>query len=346
MAQGERMKRPAITSWALRRKVDLLSEMQPPDDSGSDAFTRFRYQAHVAFRFCLRCYFGQGVIAVIPEHFEDVLVESGDQLRFVQIKTRNLDRGPWRFRHLLDVGGALRSLLRTHRALGEFNDGRRIMYDIRLEGALARDDGDIQRFTSGGAGAQDALCRTCAGRLGCGEAEAEALLGRVIVHGGEPPREFIEDRNLSDLRSAAGHLPANELKAIYEVAIALIEQAMRAELLADLWPTAIVEPATVEEEVRRRAEAKRIDRGRLVPILGRLERSDRALLERITDPDRLRATDLERKMVTAGASEALIEQAKQVRANASRLVFEFRNSSRLDVDGLLADLEFRLLSVA
>jgi hypothetical protein len=325
--------------------VQSLLDVTPPDDSGTDAFTRFRYQAHVAFRFCLRCYFGEGVTAVVAEHFEDVLVETGDELRFVQIKTRNPDRGPWKFRHLMDAGGALRSLLRTHRALSDFDDGRRVVYDIRLEGALERGD-QINRLVPGGAGADDGMCETCARTLEYDESEATAVLARVVVHAGEPPREFIEDRNLSDLRRAAGHLSANELKEIYEAGIDLIEQAMRAELLADAWPIAILDLKTAEEEARQRAAAKQIDRERLVPILGRLDGSDRALLARITDPDRLRATDLERKMEAAGAPEGLIDQAKQVRAQASRRILEFQASSVLNVDDFLADLEFRLLSVA
>jgi hypothetical protein len=193
--------------------VEPLSELVPPDDSGTDAITRFHYQAHVAFTFCLRCYFEEGVVAVTMEHFEDVLVEGTDDLRFVQIKTRNADQGPWKLRHLLDEGGALRSLLRTHRALGGFNDGRRIVYDIRLEGALARDD-PIQRLTPSGEGPDDAMCQTCVDRLGCDTDEATDLLGRAVVHAPEPSRELIEDHNLSDLRRAAGHLSANELKQI------------------------------------------------------------------------------------------------------------------------------------
>ena len=57
--------------------VGNRTDLTPPDDSGTDAFTRFRYQAHVAFRFCLRCYFDQGVTAVVAEHFEDVSTEAG-----------------------------------------------------------------------------------------------------------------------------------------------------------------------------------------------------------------------------------------------------------------------------
>lgn len=172
------------------------------------------------------------------------------------------------------------------------------------------------------------------------------MLGRVIVHASEPPRDLIEDRNLSDLRRAAGHLSANELKAIYDAAISLIDGAMRAELLDDFWPVAVLEPGSVQQEMAGRVEAKRIDRPRLAAILGRLEGSDRVLLSFITDPDRLRATDLERKMLAAGAPAPLVEQAKQVRAQAAHRMLEFRASNLVDVNGLLADLEFRLLSVA
>src|SRR6266536_5660975 len=111
----------------------------PPDDSGSDAFQRFGYQAHVAFPFCLRCYFAEdvdeGVIAIYCEHWEDLLVEYADKLRFVQIKTRDASRGPWKYRYLLDDGGALRSMIRTQRALAGLSEERVVEYDVRLEGA-------------------------------------------------------------------------------------------------------------------------------------------------------------------------------------------------------------------
>jgi hypothetical protein len=51
-------------------------------------------------------------------------------------------------------------------------------------------------------------------------------------------------------------------------------------------------------------------------------------------------------MEAAGAPQELIEQAKQLRAHASHRIFEFRASSVPNVDALLADLEFRLLSLA
>jgi hypothetical protein len=123
-----------------------VTSTPPPDDSGADAFQRFAYQAHVAFPFCLRCYFEGDIVAIYCEHWEDLLVEYIDRLRFTQIKTRDASRGAWKYRHLLDDGGALRSLLRTHRALAAISEARPIEYDVRLEGAVDGADEDIARL--------------------------------------------------------------------------------------------------------------------------------------------------------------------------------------------------------
>ena len=151
---------------------------RPPDDSGADAFRRFGYQAHVVFPLCLRLYFVGDIVAIYCEHWEDVLVDFVDRIVFVQIKTRDPGRGPWRYRHLLDEGGALRSLLRTHRALAEIEDSRTIEYEIALEGSVDSADG-ITRLLVDGPGADESMCDTCADRLGIPVDEASGLLGRV-----------------------------------------------------------------------------------------------------------------------------------------------------------------------
>lgn len=317
----------------------------PPDDSGTDAFKRFGYQAHIAFLFCLACYFERDVVAVYCEHWEDLLIEYSDRLRFVQIKTRDAGRGPWKYRHLLDNGGALRSLLRTHRALETLHEAREIEYEIRLEGAVDSADEDISQLAVGGGGATDEMCKRCAERLEIDSAEAKALLARVAVQANQPSRTLIEARNRDLLRASAGHLSANELKEIYDATVALIKLAMQADLLANAWPQAILEPSTAEEMAQQRARAKRIDRDLLIPILGRLEGGDQRLLVEITDPDRLQATALERKLIAAGASAELVTRAKQFRAQAAIRVAEIRGSS-VDADALLGDLHMRLLNTA
>jgi hypothetical protein len=329
--------------------VTSVTTTPPPDDSGSDAFQRFGYQAHVAFPFCLRCYFAddvdEAVIAIYCEHWEDLLVEYTAKLRFVQIKTRDASRGPWRYRYLLDDGGALRSLVRTHRALAELSEERVIEYDIRLEGAVDSGD-DIRRLLVGGDGADDGMCGRCADRLGIDHAEAEALLARVTVWPNQAPRGLVEAQNRELLRAVAGRLSANELKDIYDETIEIVKRAMGAELLADAWPMAILEPTSGEEAAARRAQAKRLDRNVLRPALAKLEGGDHRLLVAVTDPDRLEATALEKKLLAAGASRNLVDRAKQFRAQAAIRVAEERGRSLFDVDAMLADLHLRVLNVA
>jgi hypothetical protein len=329
--------------------VASVTSTSPPDDSGSDAFQRFGYQAHIAFPFCLRCYFADdvddAVVAVYCEHWEDLLIQYATRLRFVQIKTRDGGRGPWKYRYLLDDGGALRSLLRTHRALSTLNEQRPIEYDIRLEGAVETGD-DIRHLLGGGGGATEEMRHQCAGRLEIDAAEAEAILTRVTVWPNQAPRALIEAQNRDLLRPVAGQLSANELKDIYDETIELVKRAMTAELLADSWPQAILEPASGAEAAADRARAKRLDRELLRPALERLTGGDRQLLAAITDPDRLEATALEKKLIAAGASANLVDRAKQFRAQASIRVAEERGRRLFDVDAMLADLELRLLNVA
>jgi Cap4 dsDNA endonuclease len=294
-----------------------VTTAQPPDDSGSDAFERYAYQAHVAFWFCLNCYFAGAPAAIYCEHFEDLLIEYVERLRFTQIKTRDAGRGPWRYTHLLEDGGALRSLARTHQALASLNESRPIEYDIRLEGAIASGEKEIQCLLVGGDGADEEMCKRCSERLGIDEAAATALLALVTVRPDQPPRELIAARNRDLLRLRAGHLPAAEIATIYDEAIDLIKRAMEAGLLADAWPQAILEPDDGEGAAAQRAAAKRLDHDRLEPIFSRLEGGLQPLLALVTDPDRLRATALEVKLDGAGATPGLIDRAKQLRAQAA-----------------------------
>jgi hypothetical protein len=84
-------------------------------DAGSDTFARYRYQAEVILPYCLNAALGDEIIAVIPEHLEDVAIEMHGRWRFIQIKSRDPEVGLWALRQLLvKPGGALRSLYRTH----------------------------------------------------------------------------------------------------------------------------------------------------------------------------------------------------------------------------------------
>lgn len=324
-----------------------LTGIEPPDDAGSDAFRRFRYQAHVAFPYCLKCWTGEdGIAAVYCEHFEDVLVESDSVLEFIAIKTRDAADGPWRLSDLCGPHGAFRSLLRTHRALVELDDARQVTLEARLEGALKRGDAcEELRAPRGGEAAVDVVAK-CAELLSCDQSEAEAFLRQIRIVDGEPPREVIRDRNLRFLRALAGGMSADALAAVHDGVIDLLETAMSAQLLDEQWPQAVVVAPSPKDALAAICLSKRVDREMLDVVFGTLSAEDRPLLIGDIDTSLLRATALERKLVAAGGEGDIVGRAKELRAHAGRRLGEMRASRIAGVEDELADVNTRLLTVA
>ena len=319
----------------------------PPDDSGRDVFERFRYQAHIAFRDCLNCAAGQGVDAVVCEHFEDLCIEDSERIRFRQIKTRNPDYGLWRLADLCSESGALRSLLRCHRSLSSVDEDRSFIYEAALEGVLDRGD-QICQFPPKGDGPDDALARRVIKhmkphtelRLG----EAREFLDRVRVQP-SPQRDSIVALNKELLASVGGSLPAAELAAIYDRVIELICQAMSGTRMPN-WP-AILFVDDAGDDPRRLLEAKRLDQAALREQFEPAISGTSPSLREISDPSLLSASALEQKLRLAGAPTQLINRAKQLRANATYREIELRSRSlRPDLDAKLADLRERLRTAA
>lgn len=321
-----------------------LEETTPPDETGLDTFQRFAYQAHIAFQYCLDCYFKGDVLAVVVEHFEDVVIEEATVLRFLQIKTRNPDRGLWTFRDLCEEGGALRSLLRSHRALKDVEESREIRYEIFLEGSGKKKE--FEGLRVGGNGPTERQVALCCDKLGIEQGEAEELLSRVTVRDGQPLRDMIEARNVENVIRAAGHLSGEDIRNIVKETVELIKTAMLAEIDPDDWTRGLLAPDTLEDEARNAFERKRIQREVLQPILSRLEGGDADLLATVADEKLLTATALERKMRAANATQEVIRMAKEYRARATIRVAAYRASTLFDTGAVLDDLDTRLLDLA
>jgi len=312
-----------------------LEDVIPPDDSGRDAFERFRYQAQVAFPACLNCAAGLDVLAVTCEHIEDICIEETARVRFCQVKTRNPDYGLWRLVDLCGDSGALRSLLRTHRALSSVAEQRQILYEVWLEGVLKRDD-LVRRLPPIGPGPDDEVARAVIKHMKSHTEltlkEARALLARVRVFT-FPARETIEARNFQIIAELAGGLPADELREIYERVVELISQAMSGSQLSG-WP-AVLFAAEQRESPSEAVRAKRLEPALTGATPG---------LVAITDPAALAASTMELKLRAAGAPEALVVQAKSLRANATRREIELlAQDLRSDLDRKLEDVKQRLL---
>jgi hypothetical protein len=207
----------------------------PPDDSGSDTFARFRYQAHATFPLCLFAVTTNDIRSVIPEHFEDIAVEGTTGWRFLQVKTRNPGSGPWTLSSVLPPTGALQSLWRAYTHLGTAVDAT---YEMVLEGTLKSGD-DIHSLAS--PAERRALAETLSTRLSITKNEAEAFLDRVRLMV-SPPRTGIADRNIRLLAAQAPSLPSQDIQRTYEQVLAAIEAAMTADRLSDSWPRSVLDP--------------------------------------------------------------------------------------------------------
>lgn len=112
---GRRPSESGAARWpvwqdGLGRALMEIGEVIPPDDSGRDAFSRLRYQAHAVFLACLKSASASWPSAVICEHIEDVSMMEADRFVLRQINTRKPDYGGWRLTELCLSSGALCSI--------------------------------------------------------------------------------------------------------------------------------------------------------------------------------------------------------------------------------------------
>ena len=323
-----------------------IGEVIPPDDSGRDAFSRFRYQAHAVFPACLKCATVSGPTAVICEHIEDVCIVEADRFVLRQIKTRNPDYGGWRLTELCLSSGALRSIVRTHRAIKDIEDDRSAVYEIQLEGFLARED--LIRNLSRPEPAPDeevakAIVKAFKDTDKLALKEAREIVSRLVVFTAHH-REVIVAANHRLLAALAGHLPANELSDIYDLVIELICKAMEGTLAGDKWPKVLFAADGGAVDGVDLAD-KCLDAETLCGPLKPAVTGQLPALAGLTESDLAGATELVRKMRFAGAAQALIEQAKNLRAYASRREAELRaRDLRGTIDRELEDLDNRLLT--
>lgn len=317
----------------------------PPDDTGRTTFERFRYQAHVAFRFCLAAVSIEGKIkAVVCEHFEDIAVLDDGGWRLIQIKTRDQDLGPWRLTDLLAKSGALRGLYRTYKALEKIDGGNDCRLEGWLEGVIARkDDARCLTNLSAPAGAWDRTVERCRKALKITKEEAEAFLKRVKLVDNLPNRELIRDVNLELLRKASPTQTGPQVVEVYTRVFSRLEGAMEGTLLADAFPQVVLAPASAGEAAQQLFENKRLTQEQLRELFGDLD--DPGVLRRIEDPEALRTTALETKLRRAGATDAIVEDAKHLRANAVIREAEIGAMSMMDPKARLADVQQRVLIV-
>lgn len=305
-----------------------------PNDSGTDTLERYAYQAHLGFQHCLDCVAGGQTVSVTVEHIEDLVLEYRDSWIFAQIKTRNADLGPWR---LTSAIPGLRSLHRAYASCSAMDASFRLY----LEGAVASGDRLLQLVPP--VSIDQSLVDHVAGELDLDSAECQAFLECTSVHPNQPARETIAAHNLRMLGQHSGSASHLELEAAYMRMISGLVSAMGGHGVFEPLTRYSDAPDAVEPSVREEIERKRFSAERIRSLLGvTIAAGPGPLLSRYLDPTLPPPTDLERKLLSSGATAEIIERAKVLRANASRRIWEYRASGISSADDNLEDVFVRL----
>ena len=313
----------------------------PDRDWGSDTLARFRYQAEVTLPYCVSALLSENdIVAVIPEYLEDIALKTKTGWRFLQVKSRDPERGLWTAAGLFaKKGGALRSLYSTYLE----TEGEDYSLELVLEGAVRTDNaiGALRPRQD-----RSPLVPMVMDKLNATQASAEDFLRRVTLDQSAPHRTDIHATNARLVHQHAPSLTHPEVEALHGALLEEIEKAMRCERLGALWPRSVVHPERRSRVFEERLRAKTLDAKRLSGIAEALTSAGRPLLKRFVETGGGPVSALTQKLVLGGATPNLIDRARTLQANAlhHRLVRAARNL--VVNDDLRTDLEERIRTYA
>ena len=290
----------------------------------------------------LNCGLSGDVIAVIPEHFEDLLVRCEDHWRFIQIKTRDSSQGSWTLRRLAGSDKApLRSLLQTFELTKDIPEST---YEAYLEQGLSRDAVSLRTAQ----GRKDPkILKSLREYLNISIEECASFLFRVRVKADLAPRSNIDMENIRILLSHKPDMTWEVAESIYLEALNAIQAAMSIRSTDVDWSAVIDDPDYLTESALRN---KCLDRNACSALFTQISSSPNRLLSRSLDSQAARPTALESKLLAGGASTQVVEHAVLLRAHADRLEYLWASSRRIEPrdtggrgDEQLEDVRTRLL---
>ncbi|WP_420643485.1 dsDNA nuclease domain-containing protein [Candidatus Leptofilum sp.] len=300
-----------------------LTSTQPPDDTGTDTLRRYKYQAALAFRYCLDCVLDDGVQCVIMEHFEDFIVQFDDRWDFIQVKTRNPNLGAWT---LSSAASGLKSLYRTYEALKEIKSLGAFRLALMLEGAVKSGD-LLEEFVAQSNDKSKEVIEKTSRILDINEDEARDFVAFVLVMPQSTNRQSIHHVNKGLLNIVAPDMNGREVAAIYNRTLDEILAAMSADRLRQGVYEFLERPESITPEVAAQIHAKRLDSLRLNSYMGSITSSSSPLLRSFTDDGEDSLSALVKKLVAARATENIVKRAKMLRANASHRQMELAASN-------------------
>lgn len=233
-------------------------------------------------------------------------------------------------------GGALRSLYRAYRATTFLE----ATYELFLEFPVSPRS-SIHGLATSSAQQVSQLVNDVAKALKIDEHEARTFMARVRLRGPLPGRSHVDAVNRSLLLANATVVSASDVERIYQRALNKIESAMRAEPTSIPWPQylALGDRGAAEAKLA----AKTMSREVCKDLFGELKRPASRLLRKTVDPSIPRPTRLESKLVLGGGgTDAIIDSAIRLRANASTAAYEAACTSEPRPSAELEDLRERL----
>lgn len=306
----------------------------PPDDTGTDTLRRFRYQAQLALPFCLACARQEKVRSVIMEHFEDIVLEYENYWQFIQVKSRNSDQGDWSFSQTIE---ALKSLHRAYQTISNIS----AKYSLFLEGNLSAKN-ELKVLINSNSKIPDSLLKKVAEELKIDASQCEAFLKVVTIHPGQTSRADITAHNIRLIGQISSQTSAQEIETLEQRLTDEILNAMSCSRLENILYQYILQASTVEETDKAKVYSKRLTAKNITAILGSFSLDPYPLLSRITDLNTPLPSNLEKKLLAGGATDRIINDAKNLRANASIRELEILASGFLIEDRKIIDVQIRL----
>ena len=294
--------------------VQALAAAGPGDTTGTETLGRYTYQVKVAVQRWLGTLASGGEVHIVCEFVDDITRVTNEEIVFAQVKTR--DRGAWSVAKVLADGGGIDALVRSYNHARDAGLADRVRLELVLEG-MESDRADTRAFFESPATAT-AQQRASIVALGLPAADLDDFLTRLTITPQYHARQSIDAVTLSMLMGIAQVLP-DALMAIYET---LLARALAAHLglVGTSQEGSLVvlqaDAADDGEDVYAGHALTRSELLTLLPPVPQLADEQRAVLE-AANGGALAMTDLEFKLLVAGANAATVDRAKAVRADAA-----------------------------
>ncbi len=308
----------AVVSTAAQ----ALAASGPGDTTGTETLARYAYQIKVAVQRWLGTLANEGEVHIVCEYVDDVTIVSAIGITFTQVKTR--DRGAWSVSKVLADGGGVDALVRSYNHARDAGLVDRVQLELVLEG-MESDRADTRAFFKDPRSATEAQRKTITAH-GLPAEDVDDCLARLKITPQYHARPSIDGVTLQMLMGVAPVLPP-ALNAMYK---ALLDRALAAHLglsgQADEQSPVVLRAAAGGEtgDVYGGHALTRSELLTILPPVPQLADEQRAVLE-AANGGALAMTDLEYKLLVAGASAATVERAE---VSPSRRFHDARRARR------------------